>query len=84
MEDGGRWISEDQDETYFIWQGDLSIELPVALGHRPVDGFWPRRTTWSGGGGSRGPLTGGQVVKTRKDLKSTSVPSRTIPIVKKI
>ena len=56
MEDGGRWISEYQDETYFIWQGDLSIELPVALGHRPVDGFWPRRTTWSGGGGTGGSI----------------------------
>ena len=30
MEDGGRWISEDQDET-FNWQGNLSIELPVFL-----------------------------------------------------
>ena len=83
MEDGGIWISEDQDDTSFGKEIFL-IELPVALGHRPVDGFRPRRTTWSGGGGSRGPLAGGQVVKTRKDLKSTSVPSRTIPIVKKI
>ena len=73
---GAILISEDQDETHFIWQGNqlqnflllLDIDLWMDFGPDGQHGVEEEAP--------EGPLTGGQVVKTRKDLKSTSTPSR--------